>query len=216
LHGAKTMYAVFKTGGKQYRATTGDILKIEKIEAEKGALIDLDEVLMVGEGDDIQVGAPFLEGTKVTAKVLDQGRRDKITIIKFKRRKHHRKQMGHRQYFTCIQIEDVVTGGKKAAKKAAPKKAKAEKPVATEAVSAPRFLDAAIDGKPDDLKKISGVGPVLEGKLHKLGIYHFSQVAAFTAEEIEQIDAELNFKGRIDRDDWLGQAKALAAGSDAK
>lgn len=216
------MYAVFKTGGKQYRAATGDILKIEKIEAEKGALIDLDEVLMVGEGDDIQVGAPFLEGTKVTAKVLDQGRRDKITIIKFKRRKHHRKQAGHRQYFTCIQIEDVVTGGKKAAKKAdkkaAPKKAKvkAEKPAKTEAVSTLRFLDAAIDGKADDLKKISGVGPVLEGKLHDLGIYHFSQVAAFTAEEIEQIDAELNFKGRIDRDDWLGQAKALAAGSDAE
>lgn len=215
------MYAVFKTGGKQYRAATGDILKIEKIEAEKGALIDLDEVLMIGEGDDVQVGAPFLEGTKVTATVLEQGRRDKVTIIKFKRRKHHRKQAGHRQYFTCIQIEDVVTGGKKAAKKAEPKKAepkkvKAEKPAKTEAVSGLRFLDAAIGGKADDLKKISGVGPVLEGKLNNLGIYHFNQVAAFTAEEIVQIDAELNFKGRIDRDDWLGQAKALAAGTDAK
>ncbi|MBE9549979.1 MAG: 50S ribosomal protein L21 [Proteobacteria bacterium] len=214
------MYAVFKTGGKQYRAATGDILKIEKIEAEKGALIDLDEVLMVGEGDDVQVGAPFLEGTKVTAKVLEQGRRDKITIIKFKRRKHHRKQAGHRQYFTCIQIEDVVTGAKKATKKAekkaAPKKVKVEKPAKTDAAPALRFLDAAIDGKADDLKKISGVGPVLEGKLNNLGIYHYSQVAAFTAGEIEQIDAELNFKGRIDRDDWLGQAKALAAGSDAE
>lgn len=213
------MYAVFKTGGKQYRAATGDILKIEKIEAEKGALIDLDDVLMVGEGDDIQVGAPYLEGTKVTATVLEQGRRDKITIIKFKRRKHHRKQAGHRQYFTCIQIEDVVTGGKKAAKKAdkTPEKKvakKAEKPAKAE--SGLRFLDAPIDGKADDLKKISGVGPVLEGKLHALGIYHFSQVAAFTAEEIEKIDAELNFKGRIDRDDWLGQAVALMTGSDAE
>ena len=213
------MYAVFKTGGKQYRAATGDILKIEKIEAEKGALIDLDDVLMVGEGDDIQVGAPYLEGTKVTATVLEQGRRDKVTIIKFKRRKHHRKQAGHRQYFTCIQIEDVVTGGKKAAKKAAKtseKKVakKTEKPAKAESVL--RFLDAPIDGKADDLKKITGVGPVLEGKLHNLGIYHFSQVAAFTAEEIENIDAELNFKGRIDRDDWLGQAVALMTGSDAE
>jgi len=220
------MYAVFKTGGKQYRATAGDILKVEKIEAETGSTIDLDNVLMVGEGSDVQVGSPYLEGASVTAKVLEQGRHDKIMIIKFQRRKHHRKQMGHRQYYTCIQIEDVVTGGKKAskktvAKKAAPKKTPAKKAapkkaaakVATDAPTL-RFLDAAIDGKADDLKKISGVGPVLEGKLNDLGIYHYSQIAAFTAEEIAQVDEVLNFKGRIDRDDWVGQAKAFIA--DAK
>ncbi len=214
------MYAVFKTGGKQYRATAGDILKVEKIEAETGSTIDLDNVLMVGEGSDVQVGAPYLEGASVTAKVLEQGRHDKIKIIKFQRRKHHRKQMGHRQYYTCIQIEDVITGGKKAAKKvakkAAPKKAAPKKAAAKTAADAPtlRFLDAAIDGKADDLKKISGVGPVLEGKLNDLGIYHYSQIAAFTAEQIAQIDEVLNFKGRIDRDDWVGQAEAFIA--DAK
>lgn len=101
------MYAVFKTGGKQYRATTGDVLKVEKIEAEKGATVEIDQVLMVGEGEDVQIGTPFIEGGKVTATIVDQGRRDKIKIIKFKRRKNHRKQMGHRQYFTQIEITGI-------------------------------------------------------------------------------------------------------------
>ena len=101
------MYAVFKTGGKQYRAATGDVIKVEKIEAEKGATVELDQVLMVGEGEDVKIGTPFLDGGKVTATVVDHGRRDKIKIIKFKRRKHHRKQMGHRQYFTQIEITGI-------------------------------------------------------------------------------------------------------------
>ena len=101
------MYAVFKTGGKQYRASTGDVIKVEKIEAEKGATVELDQVLMVGEGEDVKVGTPFLEGGKVTATVLDQGRGDKITVIKFKRRKNYRRKMGHRQYFTQIEITGI-------------------------------------------------------------------------------------------------------------
>ena len=101
------MYAVFKTGGKQYRATTGDVLKVEKIDAEKGATVELDQVLMVGEGEDVKIGAPYLDGGKVTATVVEHGRREKIKIIKFKRRKNHRKQMGHRQYFTQIEITGI-------------------------------------------------------------------------------------------------------------
>ena len=101
------MYAVFKTGGKQYRATTGDILKVEKIEAEKGATVELDQVLMVGEGEEVKVGAPYLDGGKVTATVVEHGRGEKIRIVKFHRRKHHRKQMGHRQDFTKIEITGI-------------------------------------------------------------------------------------------------------------
>jgi len=101
------MYAVFKTGGKQYRAAKGDVLKVEKIDADKGATVELDQVLMVGEGGDVKIGAPYLEGSKVTATVVDHGRHDKIKIVKFKRRKHHRKQMGHRQYFTQIEITGI-------------------------------------------------------------------------------------------------------------
>ena len=101
------MYAVFKTGGKQYRASTGDVIKVEKIEAEKGATVELDQVLMVGEGEDVKIGTPFLEGGKVTATVLDQGRGDKIKVIKFKRRKNYRRKMGHRQYFTQLEITGI-------------------------------------------------------------------------------------------------------------
>jgi len=120
------MYAVFATGGKQYRATTGDILKIEKLDAEKGATVELDQVLMVGEGEDVKVGSPYLKGGKVTATVIDQGRGKKVRILKFKRRKHHMKKMGHRQDFTQIEITGIAAS---APKKKAPK-AKVAKPEA--------------------------------------------------------------------------------------
>jgi large subunit ribosomal protein L21 len=120
------MYAVFATGGKQYRAATGDILKIEKLDAEKGASVEIGQVLMVGEGADIKVGSPYLEGGKVTATVVEHGRGDKIRIVKFKRRKHHMKKMGHRQDFTRIEITDIVASAPK--KKVS--KAKAETPEA--------------------------------------------------------------------------------------
>ena len=120
------MYAVFATGGKQYRATTGDILKIEKLDAEKGAKVELDQVLMVGEGEDIKVGSPYLKGGKVTATVVEHGRGKKIKILKFKRRKHHMKRMGHRQDYTRIEITGIAASAPK--KKAT--KAKAKKPEA--------------------------------------------------------------------------------------
>jgi len=120
------MYAVFATGGKQYRAATGDRLKIEKLDAEKGATVELDQVLMVGEGSDVKVGTPYLEGGKVTATVVEHGRGDKIRIIKFKRRKHHMKKMGHRQDYTQIEITGIAAAEPK--KKVS--KAKAEKPAA--------------------------------------------------------------------------------------
>ncbi len=121
------MYAVFATGGKQYRATTGDILKIEKLDVEKGATVKLDQVLMVGEGEDVKVGTPYLKGGVVTATVVDQGRGKKVKILKFKRRKHHMKQMGHRQDYTQIEITGIAASAPKKAKKA---KAKAKKPEA--------------------------------------------------------------------------------------
>jgi large subunit ribosomal protein L21 len=120
------MYAVFATGGKQYRATTGDILKIEKLNAEKGTTVQLDQVLMVGEGEDVKVGTPYLKGGKVTATVVEHGRGDKIKILKFKRRKHHMKTMGHRQDFTRIEITGIAASAPK--KKVS--KAKVEKPEA--------------------------------------------------------------------------------------
>lgn len=101
------MYAVFKTGGKQYKAAPGDVIQVEKLDAESGASVELDEVLMVADGDEVRVGAPTIEGGKVTAEVVGHGRGDKIRIIKFRRRKHHMKRMGHRQHYTEIKITGI-------------------------------------------------------------------------------------------------------------
>jgi len=101
------MYAVIQTGGKQYRVEEGTYLKIEKLELGVGDSIEFDKVLMIQSGDAVKVGLPFIEGGKVTATVLSQGRHDKVKIIKFRRRKHHMKQQGHRQYYTEVQITGI-------------------------------------------------------------------------------------------------------------
>ncbi len=104
------MYAVFETGGKQYRASEGDVIRVEKIDAPEGKVIDIDKVLMVGEGNDVRIGTPYLEGGKVSATVRAQGRHKKIRIVKLRRRKHSRKQMGHRQAYTELQITAISAG----------------------------------------------------------------------------------------------------------
>jgi large subunit ribosomal protein L21 len=129
------MHAVFATGGKQYRAAPGDRLKVEKLDVATGDEIELDQVLMITDGDEVTIGAPLVEGSVIKAKVLSHGRGDKIRIIKFRRRKHHKKQMGHRQWFTELEIVGIGKAG--GAKKAAAKKPAepVEKP-AEEAVEA--------------------------------------------------------------------------------
>ncbi len=102
------MYAVIKTGGKQYRVAEGDVLRVETLPVEEGGTIEIEEVLMVANGDDIKVGAPYLDGSKVTATVKSHGRGDKIKIVKFRRRKHSRSQMGHRQNYTELQITGIA------------------------------------------------------------------------------------------------------------
>ena len=104
------MYAVIVTGGKQYRVSEGDTLKVELLPAAEGSTVELDRVLMVGEGADVKIGAPYLDGGKVTATVKSHGRADKIHIVKFRRRKHFRKQQGHRQHYTELQITGISAG----------------------------------------------------------------------------------------------------------
>ncbi len=103
------MYAVIVTGGKQYKVAEGDILKIEKLPAEVGAKINFDQVLMLVEGDKVTVGTPHLKAT-VSGEITAQDRLDKVKIIKFRRRKHYRKQQGHRQYFTQVKITSINAG----------------------------------------------------------------------------------------------------------
>ena len=106
----KHMYAVIKTGGKQYRVSQGDKLKVESIAADAGSDVQIDEVLMIGNGDDVTVGAPLINNASVSAKVLEHGLEKKVNIIKFRRRKHHRKQMGHRQNYTELEITGINAG----------------------------------------------------------------------------------------------------------
>ena len=101
------MYAVIQTGGKQYRVSEGDTVRVEKLAADEGATVELDKVLMVADGEDIKVGAPYVDGGKVTAKIKSHGRGKKVNIIKFKRRKHHLKRQGHRQWFTELEITGI-------------------------------------------------------------------------------------------------------------
>ena len=101
------MYAVIQTGGKQYRVAEGTTLKIEKLELGAGDSVEFDKVLMIHAGEDVKIGQPFIEGGKVTATVVSQGRHKKIRIIKFRRRKHHMKRAGHRQYYTEVQITGI-------------------------------------------------------------------------------------------------------------
>jgi large subunit ribosomal protein L21 len=101
------MYAVIKTGGKQYRVKEGDVLKIEQLTAEVGSHVDFSEVLMVSDGDKVTCGSPLVTNAIVKAEVLAHARHKKIKIIKFRRRKHHMKQMGHRQYYTQIKITAI-------------------------------------------------------------------------------------------------------------
>ena len=101
------MYAVIKSGGKQHRVVEGEVLKLELIDAEPGSAIEFDEVLLVADGSDVKIGAPVVEGSKVTAEVVTHGRGDKIKIIKFRRRKHSMKRMGHRQWYTEVKITGI-------------------------------------------------------------------------------------------------------------
>jgi len=205
------MYAVIKTGGKQYRVAENDTITVERLKGEAGDVITLDQVLMVAGDAGVEVGTPLVDGASVAAELVEQARGPRIIIFKKKRRKHYRRRNGHRQDLTTLKITEILTGGKKPSKAAA-KPAKKEAPAKEEAPAETAALFTAPAGEPDDLKKISGVGPALEKKLHALGITKYEQVANFTADDVAKVDDALSFKGRIDREDWIGQAKKLAAG----
>jgi large subunit ribosomal protein L21 len=249
------MFAVLKTGGKQYRVASGDVLRVEKIAAEAGETIQFNDILMVGN----TVGAPMVEDAGVQAEVIDQIKGEKTINFVKRRRKHSSKRTkGHRQQLTLVRITDIMEKGagksgvkaalngtgfmsasmieraanpgmpssekaaaaaerasqpkkaaKPAAKKAAPKAAAEEKAPAKKA--APKKTAAKTDDA-DDLTRISGVGPVMVKKLHANGVTTFAQIAAWTPEEVAAMDDVLNFKGRIDRDEWLKQAAEFAKG----
>ena len=212
------MFAVIKTGGKQYRVAAEDVLKIEKVAGNAGDMVEFGEVLAVGS----EIGAPLVSGAVVTAEILEQGRAKKVISFKKRRRQNSQRTKGHRQLLTLLRVTEILpTGAEASGVKAAIgtgsvsgmaiAAAAAAAPAATDGVRPANLLTQPRDGKADDLKRISGVGPKLEGLLHENGVFHFDQIAAWNAGEIAYMDDQLSFKGRIARDNWIEQAAALAS-----
>ena len=221
------MFAVLKTGGKQYRVQSGDVLRVERLAADAGETVQFNEILMVG-GESTVVGTPLVDGAAVQAQVIDQIKGDKVIHFVKRRRKHSsQRTKGHRQKLTLVRVTDILASGAGAtgvkpaigtgsvsgaalvAGAAAAVATKAAKPARKAAAAAPSTAEAG--GQADDLKRISGVGPKLEGLLNQNGVFHFDQIAAWNDAEIAYMDDQLSFKGRIARDNWIEQAAGFAA-----
>ena len=216
------MFAVIKTGGKQYRVAANDLLTVEKISGDTGDIMEFGSVLVVGEGKAVAIGNPFVDGALVTAEIVGQGRARKVITFKKRRRQNSRRTRGHRQLLTTVRISEILTGGAKPSKKAAAGKEAARKtpaekpgpkaeakPVAEkeEAAAAPLFTAPRGDG--DDLTRIKGIGPVAAGQLGEQGITTYAQIATLTDKDIERIDEAMPFSaGQMG--DWRAQAKELS------
>jgi large subunit ribosomal protein L21 len=188
-------FAVIKTGGKQYKVAANDVLKVEKLAGEAGDIVTFDEVLMVGD----TIGAPLVAGASVAAELIETKKQKTVIVFKKNRRHNYRRRNGHRQLLSTVRITEILTGGAKPSAAA-----KAAKPAKTEAKPAADFND--------DVKLIGGVGPALEKKLAAAGITSLTQIAAWKKADVARIDEELDFRGRIERDEWVAQAKDLVAG----
>jgi large subunit ribosomal protein L21 len=207
------MYAVIKTGGKQYRVAANDILQIEKLEGAAGDTVVFEQVLMVGNGGSVDIGAPFVSGASVAAEIAAQERGDKIIIFKKRRRKHYRRKNGHRQLLTSVKIVEILTGGAKAAIKKAEPKPKAEaKPAKAEAKPEKVEAKPAKAEAADDISLIGGIGPKINKALTDMGVTTYAQIAAWSPEDVERVETALKQKGRVAREEWIEQAKELMAG----
>ena len=209
------MFAVLKTGGKQYKVQSGDVLRIEKIAADAGEIVQFNDILFLG-GDTTTVGTPLIKGAAVQAEVIDQIKGEKtINFVKRRRKHSSQRTKGHRQKLTLVRVTDILSkGGDKSGVKAAVGKlisesAPAPKAAKIKAESSP----AAASSGGDDLTQLSGVGPALLKKLNAAGIVTFEQIAAWTDADVTEFDEKLSFKGRIEREGWVEQAKALASKS---
>jgi len=233
------MFAVIKTGGKQYRVAANDLLKIEKLEAQVGDIVEIGSVLAHGEGDNVTFGAPFVDGAMVTAEVVEQGKNRTVIAFKKRRRQNSRRKIGHRQLLTTVRIAEILLAGAKPTKtaavkapkkeakaevapeakaEAAPKEAKAKKEAKAEAApkaeakaaeAAAAPLFKAPKGEPDDLTVIKGIGPVAAKDLAEQGIITFAQLAKLSDKDVAKIDEHMPFSAE-QISDWREQAKELA------
>lgn len=204
------MYAVIKTGGKQYKVAAADTITIEKLEAEAGETVVFPEVLMVGGDAGVTVGAPFVAGASVAAEIVRQARGPKTISFRKRRRQNSKRKKGHRQDLTIVRISEILVDGAKPSKAAAAKKAAAPaaemKPQGIAAMPAAGAIDTS------NLSLIAGIGPTIEKKLRAAGITSWEQIASWTDADLEAKDKELALRGRAKREEWVEQAKELLAG----
>ncbi|RWM22039.1 MAG: 50S ribosomal protein L21 [Mesorhizobium sp.] len=215
------MFAVIKTGGKQYRVAANDLLKIEKVEGQVGDIVEIGHVLAHGEGENVTFGGPFVDGALVTAEVVEQGKNRTVIAFKKRRRQNSRRKIGHRQLLTTVRIAEILLDGAKPTKKAAAKtEAKAAPKKEAKAEAAPKETEAkasetaaplfkAPKGEPDDLTVIKGIGPVAAGQLNEQGITTFAQIAKLSDKDVAKIDEHMPFSADQVMD-WREQAKDLA------
>ncbi|MDJ1157559.1 50S ribosomal protein L21 [Chelatococcus sp. SYSU_G07232] len=197
------MFAVIKTGGKQYKVAADDVITIERLAGGPGDVVAFEEVLMLVKDGAAEVGAPFVAGATVAGELVEQARGPKVIAFKKRRRQNSKRKRGHRQELSVVRITEILTGGARpSGKKAAaakPAKAKAAAPAA-----------AASDAS--NLSLISGIGPTIEKKLRAAGINSWEQIAGWTEADLARYDEELGLRGRATREEWVIQAKELLAG----
>jgi large subunit ribosomal protein L21 len=198
------MFAIVRTGGKQYRVAAGDKIAVEKLPGEAGDILSLGDILLAGDGGEVK----DVKGLTVSAEIIAQERGEKIIVFKKRRRHNYRRKQGHRQSLTLLRILGV--GTEKVTKAAAAKSPKAEAaPKAAKADAMP-----AIDAS--NLSLISGVGPAIEKKLRAAGITSWNDIAAWDDAAIEKWDTELKLGGRAVKEEWVDQAKELLAGKEPR
>ena len=200
------MYAIVEIAGQQFKVVKDQKVFVHRLQTEEGKQVAFDNVLLIGDGDSITVGAPAIDGAQVGAKVIKHLKGDKVIVFKKKRRKGYRVKNGHRQSLTEIIIESIAASG---AKKSAPAKAEKKVEVAAPKAEAKPAAKKAT-GKADDLKKIEGIGPKIAETLAEAGITTFAELAKTDAAKIAEIIADI--RGNHVTDTWPAQAKLAAEG----
>jgi large subunit ribosomal protein L21 len=192
------MFAVIKTGGKQFRVAANDEITIAKLVGEPGDTVAFGDVLMLTDGEKSTVGAPFLGDITVAGEIVKQARGEKVIAFKKRRRQNSKRKRGFRAELTIVRITEILTGGKKPEmKKGAP-------------VAAAKAASGTLDAS--NLSLISGVGPTIEKKLRAAGITSWNDIASWTDADVAKWDEELKLRGRATREEWVVQAKELLAG----
>jgi large subunit ribosomal protein L21 len=199
------MFAVLKTGGKQYRVAANDVITIEKHDVPVGETILFNTVLMLGDGETVEVGAPHIAGASIAGEVVEHNRAKKVIAFKKRRRQNSKRKRGHRQHHTIVRITEILTKGAKPSPD-------------TKSVAAPLETKAAIPASgaqrdTSNLSLIAGIGPTIEKKLRAAGILNWETIARWNEDDLAKWDSELALRGRAKREEWVEQAKELLAGN---